>query len=303
MAHDSSRPSWTCAEVGSLPEPPALGSASEQILYRRVPGVAHAELLTVRRSPRLWRTCDDGYTFRVVPEAWNEPRASFECFYRRQSRRVVPGGLEVLEPGEVHRVDRVSGHGSFWSLRVSLDGIARIAEGLGLPPRPHLLLDHLHEPALDACFARLRRALDEGGASQIESGLAECVSAVLRRCADPRPQGRPLGPRGSLRRVHDFLRSQYARPVAIGELEVLSGMSRFHLIRSFTRAYGLPPHAYQLHVRTLRARDLLRAGVPPSDIRVGFADQSHLTRHFKKVFGVTPGEYARHIGPRHARRS
>src|SRR5262249_35517603 len=145
--------------------------------------------------------------------------------------------------------------------------------------------------------------------SRVESALAECVAGVLRRCADPRPHGRPLGPRGALRRVHAFLRDQYARQVTVGELEALGGMSRFHLIRSFTRAYGLPPHAPPPPPPSpppppARPAATRPAAPPPAcNTRGGSAAHPPPPRHFKKVFGITPGEYARHVGARDTPRS
>jgi AraC-like DNA-binding protein len=71
-------------------------------------------------------------------------------------------------------------------------------------------------------------------------------------------------------------------------------VSRFHLVHAFTSEVGLPPHAYQIHLRIRRSRALLAAGMPLGGIAadLGFADQSHFGRHFRRVVGVTPGAYA-----------
>jgi transcriptional regulator GlxA family with amidase domain len=75
----------------------------------------------------------------------------------------------------------------------------------------------------------------------------------------------------------------------------VSGLSRFHLLRVFSKEIGLPPHAYQIRLRIERARTMLRKGIPPALVAgaTGFADQSHFTRHFKRVWGITPARYAR----------
>jgi transcriptional regulator GlxA family with amidase domain len=56
----------------------------------------------------------------------------------------------------------------------------------------------------------------------------------------------------------------------------------------------MPPHAYQIQVRLLRAKKLLRSGRHPADVAyaTGFADQSHFSRHFKRLMGLTPARYA-----------
>lgn len=66
-----------------------------------------------------------------------------------------------------------------------------------------------------------------------------------------------------------------------------------HLVRAFTRAYGIAPHQYLTSRRVGRARRLLLDGIAAGEVAVsaGFYDQAHLTRHFRKLVGVTPGRY------------
>jgi len=72
------------------------------------------------------------------------------------------------------------------------------------------------------------------------------------------------------------------------------GRSKAHLIRSFTAAYGIAPHAYLNGRRVEAARKLLLQGVRPAEVAaaVGFYDQSHLTRHFKRHTSVPPATFA-----------
>ena len=50
-------------------------------------------------------------------------------------------------------------------------------------------------------------------------------------------------------------------------------------------------------LRIVRAKELLAAGVKPSDIapQVGLYDQSQLNRHFRRIVGTTPAQYARRV--------
>lgn len=77
------------------------------------------------------------------------------------------------------------------------------------------------------------------------------------------------------------------------ELARRVGLSRFQLIRHFSRHTGLTPHAWLLNQRVARSRGLLRDGAPLADVacRLGFADQSHFQRVFKAHVGVTPHRY------------
>ncbi|MCS3780148.1 helix-turn-helix domain-containing protein [Tsukamurella ocularis] len=71
-----------------------------------------------------------------------------------------------------------------------------------------------------------------------------------------------------------------------------------HLVREFSREFGLPPHRYLIGRRVELARGMLLAGGAPAEVSVeaGFHDQSHLNRHFKSMVGTTPGRYARSGG-------
>ena len=70
-------------------------------------------------------------------------------------------------------------------------------------------------------------------------------------------------------------------------------MSRFQLLRGFTRDVGITPHAYLIQKRIGLCRRLLAAGQSLADaaLLAGFADQSHMTRAFVRQFGITPGRY------------
>jgi len=100
----------------------------------------------------------------------------------------------------------------------------------------------------------------------------------------------------AVRQSKRFLDEHYADPVPLRELARLTGLSPYHLNRSFCRKVGMPPHAYQLQVRIARAKSALRAGssIAGVALAMGFADQSHFTRVFKRLVGGTPGQYSGH---------
>lgn len=77
------------------------------------------------------------------------------------------------------------------------------------------------------------------------------------------------------------------------ELAGAAGISRCHLVREFTKAVCMPPHAWLVHRRVRESERLLRRGRPPVEtaIACGFADQAHLTRAFKAANGFTPARF------------
>ncbi|MDG3085713.1 AraC family transcriptional regulator [Vibrio hannami] len=98
-----------------------------------------------------------------------------------------------------------------------------------------------------------------------------------------------------LRLVKEFLDDFPQADVSLGDLANLAAISPFHLVRSFQKEFGLPPHAYQIQARLRLARKLLKQGHTISDTaqECGFHDQSHFHRHFKKANGYTPGQYVK----------
>ncbi|MGR5151443.1 AraC family transcriptional regulator [Photobacterium swingsii] len=93
--------------------------------------------------------------------------------------------------------------------------------------------------------------------------------------------------------VKEFLDDYPQADVSLDDLAKLAAISPYHLVRSFQKEFGLPPHAYQIQSRLRLARKLLKQGHSISDTaqECGFHDQSHFHRHFKKANGYTPGQY------------
>lgn len=101
-----------------------------------------------------------------------------------------------------------------------------------------------------------------------------------------------------MRRVANQLLQSLDAPPDLALLAQDTEMSAEHLVRSFNRAFGLPPMAWAMQMRLARARRLLRDGDTPAQVAadLGFSDQSHLNRFFKRVSGVTPAGFSRALG-------
>jgi AraC-like DNA-binding protein len=98
-----------------------------------------------------------------------------------------------------------------------------------------------------------------------------------------------------VQRARALLDARVADRVGLDDLARDTGVSKFHLLRQFRRAFGMTPGQYQRHLRIEAAKRALSRGDSPSEVAFacGYVDQSHLTRAFRKSTGVTPGQYAR----------
>jgi AraC-like DNA-binding protein len=143
-------------------------------------------------------------------------------------------------------------------------------------------------------ISRLHAALSEPGeALQAESRLA-LVSDRLRqhlrrRVAAPAGGHDP----GLAARLRSLLDASVPNGLSLQDAAARLEVSAAHLVRAFTREYGLPPHRYLTGRRLDLARRLLLDGQPPAVVATGagFYDQSHLTRHFQRLLGTTPTRY------------
>lgn len=96
-----------------------------------------------------------------------------------------------------------------------------------------------------------------------------------------------------IKAVCDFLENNYMKNITLNDLSTLTGLSKYYLLRSFTKQKGISPYNYLETVRISNAKKLLEQGIAPIDValQTGFTDQSHFTNFFKKLIGLTPKQY------------
>lgn len=101
----------------------------------------------------------------------------------------------------------------------------------------------------------------------------------------------------SLEAVAAYIRSHYAESLCLDVLADIAGLSKFLLIRNFSKCYNTTPLAWQSILRLNEGRLLLEKKEPIADvaIKLGFYDQSHFTKRFKAHFGVTPKAFVSQI--------
>lgn len=107
------------------------------------------------------------------------------------------------------------------------------------------------------------------------------------------------GTAAAVGRAVDFIEAHSDRDMSLADLASAAGLSRYHLVRVFTRELGFSPMQYVQRSRIERAKVLIRAGdlsLAEIAYATGFSDQSHFTRRFKRHVGCTPSAYARQYG-------
>lgn len=93
--------------------------------------------------------------------------------------------------------------------------------------------------------------------------------------------------------ICEFLEKHYMENITLEDLCNLTGLSKYYLLRSFTKQMGISPYSYLETIRIDKAKKMLEHGILPIDVafKTGFTDQSHFSNFFKKFIGLTPKQY------------
>ncbi len=220
----------------------------------------------------------------------------FDCRGARHDS--VPGDIILFNPDEMHD-GRAGAHESFFCYSMLYVAPAALSEMLGgsqgAAPCGHWRRPHVHDPALARGLLATMAALTQPGETlRAQALLARALRRVLLRHGEaPPPDVGADAARQRLNSVRDFIEAHHGEDLRIEALATLAGLSRAHLTRAFSRAFGVAPHGYLNAVRLRRAQQALLRGQSLTEAAVasGFADQSHFTRRFKGAFGVPPGAW------------
>jgi AraC-like DNA-binding protein len=226
-------------------------------------------------------------------------------FVDRGEVRVVSGGETLtvgegdvlfISPGTVHEA-RGTGDGTWVYRALYLSPAQWMELSSGLGTRAPQSAAVIGNRAVRELVERTHRRLSAGdlGDRHLSAILRDLVDRVVQSIGENQPVTAVNEAGACVERVRRVLDTQFTRRVPLREMADVAGLSPFHFLRAFTRAYGVSPCAYSLNRRLLEAQRRLSIGEPISTtaFEFGFADQAHLTRHFLRTVGVTPGEYQR----------
>ena len=215
--------------------------------------------------------------------------------YRGAARVSTPGQVVVLHPDETH--DGRAGTPEGFGYRIVYVAPARIHEAArAIRGRPSALPFVREAVAVHpALAAAIEAAFREDPEPLAVDGLVLRLAEALLD-ADPSSGGSAAPTRLDIRalaRVRHLLDVETARVIRSGELEAISGLTRYDLARQFRVAFDTSPYRYSLMRRLDSARAQLGRNRSLADVALaaGFADQAHLTRKFKAAFGMSPARY------------
>lgn len=238
------------------------------------------------------RHSHEGYTIGVIEQG-------AQRFYRTGGHHIAPKDTIILvNADQVH-----SGHSAYeggWQYKAMYplpEQFENITNELGLPNygAPYFMQPVINDPELAGQLRLVFNTLEHSTNTLLRETLVygTLVKLIAKHAKSHLSQTNISAPQRQLCLVKEFLDDFPQADVSLEDLAKLSGISPYHMVRSFQKEYGLPPHAYQIQSRLRLARKLLRQGHSISNAaqQCGFHDQSHFHRHFKRAMGYTPGQF------------
>lgn len=264
-----------------------------------------------RERARIWRfdrahgmeILSADYRTHSFPRHWHDTYVvgvvvgGAERFFHGGQSHVAPKGRIVLvNPSEVHTGCAAGDDG--WHYRAIYPSAGLFTEILGDENVRNLSFPSavIADDELASEMMGLHFRLSDPSAEPLEQHgrLASFLGKLVQRHAVNAISERHVKEdKAAVRRAIEHMRSHLHTPLSLQELSKVAGLSRYHFIRIFERATGMPPHAYLNQLRINHAKELIASKTPIGEVAIetGFFDQSHLTYHFKRIVGVTPGRY------------
>jgi AraC-like DNA-binding protein len=263
----------------------------KSLFFTRSESLPFIEMRSASRSTACFHThSHDEFTFGVIDTG------SGNYHNLNQRNHITRGTTVTINPGDAHSCNPDADEWSYRMLFVDTAWIAQLQHELfncaGMDYLPFPALYDTSSPSFqqfDQLFELLLQPNDRLAAETILIDFLRSHFAKGFKLAGEH-QARD---NFHIRRVQELIMDQLDCNWSLDEFSEETGLSRYHLIRSFKDHYGQSPHAYQLDQRIKKAKALLQQGQSLSDtaLQLGFSDQSHFQRNFKKRVAVTPKQY------------
>jgi AraC-like DNA-binding protein len=208
----------------------------------------------------------------------------------RHEHGALHGAVTLLPPQVPHNGRAATADG-FRKRVVYLDLSHLPASLIGPAVEQPLLFD----PLLRQRIHQLHCALEDPGAElEAESRLAFVAERLQHHLGQPARTAQEHGKTDIAHQLRELLDESFREKVTLRQASDAIHAHPAHLVRTFSREFGISPHQYLTGRRVDLARRLLLDGMPPSAAAaaVGFCDQSHLNRTFRRLLGTSPGRFA-----------
>jgi AraC-like DNA-binding protein len=221
----------------------------------------------------------------LPPQSADDATAAFGA----RNTQTAQAGMLVLGRGPL-RLAPAEPAGTCHLLAVQLTGSAAADFLAGLPADPFLARGETCPAAAELLGELAAEETPKGGLpSRKQSQLAFALLCELAGADSAAPALPPL-----VADAIEDIRHNYAGLYGVEELSERLGVSKSHLVRSFTAAIGVSPGKYLVRVRIEAAMRLLLHREYSLEVIAslcGFSGANYLCRVFKKETGQTPAQW------------
>lgn len=205
------------------------------------------------------------------------------------------GDLTLFNPRDPHTCDQVDGRPlDYRCLNISVEAMERITrEILGEPFTVRLKEPVVRKGELAVPLKEIHTMIMQDETAFVKE---EAFLLFMQQLIEEQGELNPVPQRKTplkLDQICRYLEDHFTEAITLEELSDIAGVSKYHLIREFSKEQGITPYQYLETIRIGEAKKLLEQGETTLEtaFRTGFVDQSHFTRFFKRLIGLTPGQY------------
>jgi AraC-like DNA-binding protein len=276
-------------------QPGNIMKSLQHAQYIRDPHLEGVEVCYVRNSNHCFPNHfhDDVYAVGIMEKGY-----SYCLGPTREEALVGTGRIALINPGQVHSgvpvgVSRLN----YTMLYVSAELMRETACDLAqkdhnCPEFSNIIIDN---PALFPILQSLCTTMaSPAELLEKQTLITESLSRILlKHCGIQRAEAAGSNESRAVRQAKELLSADIEAAISLDEAAETVGLSRYHFLRVFKKATGIPPHAYRTVKRIEVSKSLIKKGVPLSQVALetGFSDQSHFTNTFRNYIGSTPKQY------------
>ncbi|MNO51049.1 Arabinose operon regulatory protein [compost metagenome] len=208
------------------------------------------------------------------------------------------GDVVIFNPQDTHTCEPMDGNAfDYRAFNIQPEVLREyVHEITGMDYLPRFTHNAIYQSELATLLHDLHQMILEDQTDfQKEELFLFLLEQLLREYSDAEPFYSSQDLTSEIKTICEYIETYYAQNITLNQLSERTGLSKYHLLRLFTRQKGISPYRYLETIRINQAKRLLEQGVLPIEVAslTGFSDQSHFTNFFKKLIGLTPKQYMR----------
>lgn len=215
---------------------------------------------------------------------------------RNREYTIEPGDLLLFNPRDNHRCEQIDGQTlDYRCINIQPEIMSQaVFEITGKESLPYFAPQVIFHSELVSILRDLHQIIMEDETDfRKEEIFFFLLEQLMEEYTGQAMPSEPSEQSTKAKAICEFLETHYKDNITLDDLCNLTGLSKYYLLRSFTKQKGISPYSYLETIRIDHAKKMLEQGMLPIDVafHTGFNDQSHFTNFFKKFIGLTPKQY------------